>query len=147
MWLRSVGHCVGSLDRVAHDALRGERPGRRPDPFQRGGGACSKPVGCGGDVNHGSARAERDDPRWIFHIVFIVLALLLLASLLLLHEPTRKTYVDPYTGILFDDGGVQGDYIADEALDGAVLAGGNANVIQGAHGGVIMSKLGNETAK
>lgn len=88
--------------------------------------------------------------RFTRTFVFVVLALLLIASLLLLHEPTRRTYVDPYTGIIFDDGGVQGDYIADEALDGAVLAGKGKVMdvqIQGAHGGVIMSKLGNETAK
>ena len=78
--------------------------------------------------------------------IFVVLALLLIASLLLLHEPTRRTYVDPYTGILFDDGGVQGDYVADEALDGPGLVG-KPKEIQGVSGGAIMGKLGNETAK
>ena len=89
-----------------------------------------------------------DDERPSLVAVFVVLALLLIASLLLLHEPTRRTYVDPYTGILFDDGGVQGDYVADEALDGPGLVGKPASKeIQGVSGGVIMGKLGNETAK
>lgn len=86
--------------------------------------------------------------RFTRTFIFVVLALLLIASLLLLHEPTRKTYVDPYTGILFDDGGVQADYIPDNPPDPPVLVEKpTSGEVQGIHGGVIMSKLGNETAK
>ena len=80
--------------------------------------------------------------RFTRTFVFVVLALLLIASLLLLHEPTRKTYVDPYTGILFDDGGVQEDYLADKSPVKPA-----PEPLQGVHGDVIMGKLGNETAK
>lgn len=74
--------------------------------------------------------------------IFVVLGLLLIASLLLLHEPTRRTYVDPYTGILFDDGGIQEDYLADKSP--VKLA---PEPLPAVHGNVIMGKLGNETAK
>ena len=81
--------------------------------------------------------------RFTRTFIFVVLALLLIASLLVLHEPTRKTYVDPYTGILFDDGGVQEDYLADKV----VAVNPTSKPLEAVHGDVIMGKLGNETAK
>ena len=59
----------------------------------------------------------------------------LLGSLLLLHSPSR-TYLDPFTGDLFGEGGVEKD-----------LHTFPASAAEGVHGGVIMSKLGNATAK
>ena len=60
----------------------------------------------------------------------------LLTSLFVLHEPTR-TYLDPLTGRLFDDGGVERD-IAQRPHNADKYGPG---------GSVIMPKLGNETAK
>ncbi|GJE94725.1 hypothetical protein PsYK624_108960 [Phanerochaete sordida] len=65
----------------------------------------------------------------------ITFALFLLGSLLLLHPPSR-TYLDPWTGDLFGEGGVEKD-----------LHTFPANAAEGVHGDVIMSKLGNATAK
>jgi len=65
----------------------------------------------------------------------ITFALFLLGSLLLLHPPSR-TYLDPWTGDLFGEGGVEKD-----------LHTFPASAAEGVHGGVIMSKLGNATAK
>ena len=53
------------------------------------------------------------------------------------HEPTR-TYFDPLTGNLFEDAGVVHD------VDTVI---GGSTQIKGVNGGVIMPKLGNETAK
>ena len=54
------------------------------------------------------------------------------------HPPTR-TYLDPTSGEIFGDGGVEGSLRQDVAK---LNAGGAA-----AGGGVIMPKLGNATAK
>ncbi|KIP09009.1 hypothetical protein PHLGIDRAFT_126610 [Phlebiopsis gigantea 11061_1 CR5-6] len=67
--------------------------------------------------------------------VAIVFGLFLIGSLLLLHPPSR-TYLDPWTGDMFGDGGVEKDPHIYTASPSA-----------GVHGGVIMSKLGNATAK
>jgi FAD-linked sulfhydryl oxidase len=57
---------------------------------------------------------------------------LILTTLALLHPPSRA-YLDPWTGELFGEGGVEKDVQRVPA--------------KGVSGGVIMSKLGNETAK
>ncbi|EJF60666.1 hypothetical protein DICSQDRAFT_107084 [Dichomitus squalens LYAD-421 SS1] len=62
--------------------------------------------------------------------LFTVFALFLLGSLALLHPPSR-TYVDTWTGDFFGEGGMV-----------PVIS-----PTQGSKGGVIMSKLGNATAK
>lgn len=55
----------------------------------------------------------------------------------LMHPPSRS-YIDPWTGQIFGDGGI--DYYLHPKLIPDPLVGG-------VKGGVIMSKLGNETAK
>ncbi|KAH9917215.1 ERV/ALR sulfhydryl oxidase domain-containing protein [Amylocystis lapponica] len=67
--------------------------------------------------------------------VAIVFALFVLGSLVLFHAPSRA-YLDPWTGDLFGEGGVEKDLHAYPTPPPGV-----------AHGGVIMSKLGNATAK
>ena len=54
----------------------------------------------------------------------------------MLHPPSRA-YIDPWTGELFGEGGVEKDLRTSK--------GGNKP--ESAHGDVIMSKLGNATAK
>lgn len=61
-----------------------------------------------------------------------------MSSLAFLHAPSRA-YIDPWTGDLFGEGGVEEQI---HALQPLVPQSDIA-----AHGGVIMSKLGNETAK
>jgi FAD-linked sulfhydryl oxidase len=56
-----------------------------------------------------------------------------LTMLAMLHPPLRA-YVDPWTGQLFGEGGVEKSWNRPPPEEVA-------------HGGVIMSKLGNETAK
>ncbi|KAI0313991.1 ERV/ALR sulfhydryl oxidase domain-containing protein [Amylostereum chailletii] len=67
---------------------------------------------------------------------FIVLVLLLVGSIALLHPPSRS-YMDPWTGDLFGEGGVERE------VHILPVPNPNANI----HGGVIMPKLGNATAK
>ncbi|OCB85790.1 hypothetical protein A7U60_g7142 [Sanghuangporus baumii] len=98
--------------------------------------------------------------RFTRTFVLVVLALIILTSLLMFHEPTRKTYFDPFTGYLFDSDGVQEDFVRARpvpvrppirppvrppALQETVVE--QAKELQGVHGGVIIGKLGNETAK
>ena len=97
--------------------------------------------------------------RFTRNFVLVVLALVILTSLLMFHEPTRKTYFDPFTGYLFDADGVQEDFghgnpltrppvrqpVRPPALQDTVVE--QAKELEGVHGGVIMGKLGNETAK
>lgn len=54
----------------------------------------------------------------------------------LMHPPSRA-YIDPWTGQLFGEGGVEK----------SSKTGSNTPVIGGVHGEVIMGKLGNATAK
>lgn len=61
----------------------------------------------------------------------------LLAMITLIH-PSSRTYMDPWSGQLFGEGGVERNL--HPKIDP------NAR-ISGVKGGVIMSKLGNETAK
>lgn len=58
-----------------------------------------------------------------------------MASVAMLHPPSRA-YVEPWTGDLFGEGGVEQDPHVYPASAAA-----------GVHGNVIMSKLGNATAK
>ena len=62
--------------------------------------------------------------------------------LTMLHPPSRA-YIDPWTGQLFGEGGVE------KTLKSLHLSGNDTipKPIVGVEGGVIMAKLGNETAK
>ncbi|KAF8271067.1 ERV/ALR sulfhydryl oxidase domain-containing protein [Lactarius quietus] len=71
----------------------------------------------------------------------VVLALLLIASVTLLHNPASN-YVDLQTGELFGDGGVEKEF---HALPISIHDPPSA--LPHATGDVIMSKLGNATAK
>jgi len=73
--------------------------------------------------------------RFSRSFLFIILALFLFGTLALFHAPSRA-YLNPWTGDLFGEGGVEKD-----------LQTYPATPVDGAHGGVIMSKLGNATAK
>ncbi|KAI0343550.1 hypothetical protein BDW22DRAFT_1406779 [Trametopsis cervina] len=75
--------------------------------------------------------------RFTKAFLFIVLCLFLLSSLVMLHPPSRA-YMDPWTGDLFGEGGVEKDLHAKPPSD---------DVSRVAQGGVIMGKLGNATAK
>ncbi|KAG0708652.1 ERV/ALR sulfhydryl oxidase domain-containing protein [Suillus ampliporus] len=75
--------------------------------------------------------------RFAKSFLAIVLCLFLLGTVAFLHPPSRA-YIDPWTGDFFGEGGVEQD------LRAALYNGGKP---EPAHGGVIMSKLGNETAK
>lgn len=78
---------------------------------------------------------------WHIHIVDLLFQFLL-AMLTMLHPPSRA-YIDPWTGQLFGEGGVE------KTLKSLHLSGNDAipKPIVGVEGGVIMAKLGNETAK
>ncbi|CAL1711756.1 unnamed protein product [Somion occarium] len=89
--------------------------------------------------------------RFTRAFLFIVLALFLFASLAFLHPPSRA-YIDPWTGDLFGDGGVERDLYRISSpplqhnppgipIKDAIPA---SDVVSG---GVIMGKLGNATAK
>ncbi|OAX40233.1 hypothetical protein K503DRAFT_687979 [Rhizopogon vinicolor AM-OR11-026] len=75
--------------------------------------------------------------RFAKSFLAIVLSLFLLAALAFLHPPSRA-YIDPYTGDFFGEGGVEQDPHPVPYNGARPLS---------AQGGVIMSKLGNETAK
>ncbi|KIL00880.1 hypothetical protein PAXRUDRAFT_128869, partial [Paxillus rubicundulus Ve08.2h10] len=79
----------------------------------------------------------------------------LLATVVFLHPPSRAYYIDPWTGELFGEGGVENElhilpyphFATDRAPQSTPAAVGD-NIPPGTPlGGVIMSKLGNETAK
>jgi len=72
--------------------------------------------------------------RFAKSFLIIMLALLVVTTLALLHPPSRA-YMDPWTGELFGEGGVEKDVQS------------HRPPTSGVSGGVIMSKLGNETAK
>ncbi|KAI0067614.1 hypothetical protein BV25DRAFT_1818998 [Artomyces pyxidatus] len=76
--------------------------------------------------------------RFSKSFLVIILVLLLIASVALLHPPSRA-HLDPWTGDLFGAGGVEEAY--------HVIPPSQPTQIKGASGGVIMSKLGNATAK
>jgi len=65
-----------------------------------------------------------------------------LAMLAMLHPPSRA-YIDPWTGQLFGEGGVEKTFKSLHLSENDVVP----NPIVGVEGKVIMTKLGNETAK
>jgi len=73
--------------------------------------------------------------------LFVILLLLLVATVTLLHRPV-PSYLDLRTGALFGDGGVEKEF---HALP--IYSHDRPPAMHHATGGVIMSKLGNETAK
>ncbi|TDL18009.1 hypothetical protein BD410DRAFT_793695 [Rickenella mellea] len=95
-----------------------------------------------------------------------ILFLVLVGSLFILNAPS-KSYLDPASGNVFGEGGVEGELMlrgrpvrkppsgpvaavaAAQAAAKAGEGGGEEEMkkIEGVEGGVIMSKLGNETAK
>ncbi|KAF9228471.1 hypothetical protein BS17DRAFT_340535 [Gyrodon lividus] len=79
----------------------------------------------------------------------ITVALFLFATVAFLHPPSRA-YIDPWTGELFGEGGVEKDlhilpYPHFPTTPQGTVGGSSSSGPQA--GGVIMSKLGNETAK
>lgn len=92
--------------------------------------------------------------------LLIILALFLLSMLTLLHPPSRA-YLDPITGSLFGEGGVESELFENpgktigrwEYLAGLTRPGkevsepATPSKPEGTKGGVIMQKLGNATAK
>ncbi|KAF5322513.1 hypothetical protein D9619_001583 [Psilocybe cf. subviscida] len=76
--------------------------------------------------------------RFAKSLGLVVCALLFLTTIALIHPPSRS-YIDPWTGQLFGEGGVE------KTLQSQ--SHGTQQKISGVKGGVIMSKLGNETAK
>jgi len=82
-----------------------------------------------------------------------IFVLFVLGSLVTLHPPSRA-YVDPWTGNLFGEGGVQGDFGYRIPFGSHSPLGGSGDAADGlgslesvGSGGVIMPKLGNATAK
>jgi len=75
--------------------------------------------------------------RFAKSFIFVIFAMFLLTMVALIRSPSR-TYLDPWTGQLFGEGGLEGNL--HPKLDPNERIGG-------VKGGVIMSKLGNETAK
>lgn len=99
--------------------------------------------------------------------LLIIVALFLLSMLTLFHPPSRA-YLDPITGTLFGEGGVEGElhdnpdsgktmgrweYLAQltgpgkEATNPTTTNQALSPTVEGVYGGVIMQKLGNATAK
>ena len=73
--------------------------------------------------------------RFLRSFLLIALALILILSFFII-QPSSRAYVDPFTGELFAEGGTEADPAKAQDVDP-----------EGLRGGVIMSKLGNETAK
>lgn len=63
----------------------------------------------------------------------------------MLHPPSRVYYVDPWTGSIFGEGGVD-SVSSPQGLDRLHKSPGSSD-LEVLKGGVIMPKLGNETAK
>lgn len=76
----------------------------------------------------------------------IIVSLLILATLASLHPQTRA-YIDPWTGELWGEGGVEKDLRVLYPDNSKEYGPAHSGVVGGVDGGVIMSKLGNETAK
>ncbi|KAF9523861.1 ERV/ALR sulfhydryl oxidase domain-containing protein [Crepidotus variabilis] len=75
--------------------------------------------------------------RFAKSLIFVIFAMLLLTTIALKHPPARM-YIDPWTGQLFGEGGVEKTLNSEENW---------TPVIGGVKGNVIMGKLGNATAK
>ncbi|KAJ6631498.1 ERV/ALR sulfhydryl oxidase domain-containing protein [Mycena sp. CBHHK59/15] len=78
--------------------------------------------------------------RFAKSFVVIIVALLLLTTVTFLHPPSRA-YIDPWTGELFGEGGME------QTLRTSKGVGKSNPPILGTDGGVIMPKLSNATAK
>ncbi|THH07539.1 hypothetical protein EW145_g3310 [Phellinidium pouzarii] len=76
----------------------------------------------------------------------IVIAMVILTSLFMFHTPS-PTHLDLQTGKLFDSDGVEAEYARARVHPSIPALPQTTLPIQGVHGGVIMGKLGNETAK
>lgn len=63
----------------------------------------------------------------------------------MLHPQSRVYYVDPWTGSIFGEGGINALNPLKDGATGHVSPGGVD--METLKGGVIMPKLGNETAK
>ncbi|KAJ7655369.1 ERV/ALR sulfhydryl oxidase domain-containing protein [Mycena rosella] len=74
--------------------------------------------------------------RFAKSFVAIVVALLLLTTITFLHPPSR-TYIDPWSGAL----------LGEDGMEQSLRTSKTKLPILGAEGGVIMPKLGNATAK
>lgn len=65
----------------------------------------------------------------------------------MLHPQSRVYYVDPWTGSIFGEGGINAlNPLKDSGAAGAHVAPAGVDM-ETLKGGVIMPKLGNETAK
>ncbi|PPQ64171.1 hypothetical protein CVT24_008545 [Panaeolus cyanescens] len=73
--------------------------------------------------------------RFTKSLLFVIFAMFLLAMVAMIHPPTRS-YIDPWTGQFFGEGGVE-----------LTLKKPHQPPLKGVDGGVIMGKLGNATAK
>ncbi|KAF4620936.1 hypothetical protein D9613_001097 [Agrocybe pediades] len=73
--------------------------------------------------------------RFAKSLIFVIFAMFLLTMLAMVHPPARS-YIDPWTGQLFGEGGV-------EHSENDI----KTPPVTGLEGGVIMGKLGNATAK
>ncbi|KAI6046282.1 ERV/ALR sulfhydryl oxidase domain-containing protein [Pisolithus marmoratus] len=76
----------------------------------------------------------------------IIASILILATLASLHPQTRA-YIDPWTGELWGEGGVEKDLTVTHPNPSKAYGFEHSGMVGGTEGGVIMSKLGNETAK
>ncbi|KAL9712215.1 hypothetical protein Ac2012v2_005293 [Leucoagaricus gongylophorus] len=79
--------------------------------------------------------------RFAKSLFIIILAIFILAVLAMLHPPSRA-YIDPWTGQLFGEGGVEKTLKSYLPMNNSI-----PKPIVGVEGGVIMTKLGNETTK
>ncbi|KAF8802635.1 hypothetical protein BYT27DRAFT_7172698 [Phlegmacium glaucopus] len=70
-------------------------------------------------------------------LISVIFGMFVLTMIALMHPPSRS-YIDPWTGQIFGDGSIK-DYPHPKLIPGTPAGG--------VEGGVIMSKLGNETAK
>ena len=100
--------------------------------------------------------------RFTRTFILVVVVLVLFSSLLLvLNTPSlairrpssSSSYFDPNRGLVFDSDGVEKDIAVDQNKKKPWIVGGGGGgekrplQVEGAHGGVIMSRLGNATAK
>jgi len=87
-------------------------------------------------------RAARTEmiSRFAKSFLTIIAALLVTTTLLVVFHPPSRSYIDPWTGDIFGEGGV-------ERILRPPSHTSKSPPIGGVEGGVIMSKLGNATAK
>jgi FAD-linked sulfhydryl oxidase len=73
--------------------------------------------------------------RFLRTFLIAGISLIIFASFLFIH-PSSRAFIDPFTGELFGEGGFEPNLSSSPDVDKDALKGG-----------VIMAKLGNETAK